>query len=67
MQSEEKETGSLGIDKRDVTIGEAQETRLMTGLHQKPHEAVFEKNEAKSHFFLDKGKIWVILTTTDVV
>ncbi|HLB94720.1 MAG TPA: hypothetical protein VJK28_00940 [Nitrospiria bacterium] len=51
MQSEEKETGSLGIDKRDVTIGEAQETRLMTGLHQKPHEAVFEKNLGKIAFF----------------
>lgn len=44
MQSEEKETGSLGIDKRDVTVGEEQETRLMTGHYQKSPSAVFEKN-----------------------
>lgn len=40
MQSE----GKASIDRRDVTVGEEQETGLMTGHYHKPHEAVFEKN-----------------------
>jgi len=57
MQSEEKETGSLGIDRRDVTVGEEQETRLMKVSITSLMKQFLKKIWAKLHFFLDKGKI----------